>query len=210
MASKKKNQTPAFAPELIQMLTAIAAACADPAKTFLYVPEAMAQPLAVAALIELNAAMRTAEGNIPAKITAAGSEFLAKLAAPAAPAAPAEAKVKPTFEIEKGIPIPAIKRGGGHIEAIYPFDTMEVGDSFFIPVSAEKPEPVKSLASTVASANQRYAIKKVDANGQPVMRTTRRGNSVQVLELTRTFVVRASEKKIGDATVKGARIFREK
>lgn len=211
MAKNKKNTGIALDANIVEMLKAIAAASADPAKTLLYVPEALTGPLVAASLIELNAAMRTADGNIAAKITAAGSEYLAKLLTPAAPTmAPAAVKPKPTFELEKGIPIPEIKRGGGHIETIYPFAEMEIGDSFFIPASAEKPEPVKSLASTVASANQRFAVKKVDAEGKPVMRTTRKGNSVQVLEFTKVFVVRSAEKKIGDGTVKGARIFREK
>ncbi len=40
--------------------------------------------------------------------------------------------------------------------SIYPFDTMNVGQSFFVPATEDKPNPAKSLASTVSSANKRF------------------------------------------------------
>lgn len=65
------------------------------------------------------------------------------------------------FEILKGVELPASRRGqglrGGRTNK-YPFDKMGVGDSFFVPASEEMPNPLKTLGSTVSSANMRYAI----------------------------------------------------
>lgn len=41
----------------------------------------------------------------------------------------------------------------------YPFDGLAVGQAFFVPATAERPEPVKSMNSTVSSANARYVEK---------------------------------------------------
>ena len=50
------------------------------------------------------------------------------------------------FEIEKDVPQPKIKRGGGK-KTIYPFEDMtEIGDSFFVPckdkAAAKKKSPI--------------------------------------------------------------------
>jgi hypothetical protein len=187
----------------MEMLTAIIAATQDATKTFLYVPAELVKPLVGAGLVEINEVMKTPEGNVPAKAIKAGFEYAAKMIAVAgAPKVPEVPKVRPMFTIEKSVPIPEIKRGGGKMETIYPFATMEIGDSFLIAKTAERPEPAKSLASTVASANHRFAVKAVDEAGQPKMRTTRKGKVVPVVVFTKVFVVRAVEG--------GARIWRQK
>jgi hypothetical protein len=59
-----------------------------------------------------------------------------------------------------GAVLPASKRGsglGGGAPVKYPFDKLEVGGSFFVPISEKLPNPVKTLGSTVSSANMRYA-----------------------------------------------------
>jgi len=55
------------------------------------------------------------------------------------------------FKIEKNIPIPKICRPGRNF--IYPFNEMEVGDSFFVPLNGEKKTAVQ--ASIVNSAARR-------------------------------------------------------
>jgi hypothetical protein len=46
---------------------------------------------------------------------------------------------------------------GGRNRSVYPFDALAVGQSFHVPASEAKPNPAKSLASTVSSANKRNA-----------------------------------------------------
>lgn len=54
------------------------------------------------------------------------------------------------FKAEKGVPIP--KRSGGATQ-IYPWDTMEIDESFFVPMPGGKAHP------SVAGAGRRYGRK---------------------------------------------------
>lgn len=46
--------------------------------------------------------------------------------------------------------------------SVYPFETMNVGQSFFVPATENKPNPAKSLASTISSANKRFSKEGAD------------------------------------------------
>jgi hypothetical protein len=99
-------------------------------------------------------------------------------------------------------------RSGGGAPTIYPWATMEVGHSFFVPVSADKPDPVKSMTSAVSSANMKYSeptgekrqvtrAKRgegnkavVGADGQKIMET----KTVDVMKPTRKFELSAVTK----------------
>ena len=59
------------------------------------------------------------------------------------------------FAIEDGIALPAGR--GGRNANVYPFDQLGVNQSFHVPATEAKPNPAKSLASTVSSATKRYA-----------------------------------------------------
>ncbi len=100
--------------------------------------------------------------------------------------------VKPTitgnaFEIETGVEVPKVKRGGKG-RSKYPFEVMEVDQSFHVPVTEGNEEPWKSMASVVSSATRRFK--------------TEEG------EVTRKFVVRPAAED--DVKGQGARIFRIK
>lgn len=59
------------------------------------------------------------------------------------------------FELEKNIPVPPRTRKlRGPYK--YPFDKMEVGDSFHIPATEDRPKPSRTLASTVSTASKKY------------------------------------------------------
>jgi len=68
----------------------------------------------------------------------------------------------PDYEIVTLTELPPILRGGHKAES-YPFDKLTVfpapGHAFLVPATAAKPNPAKTLASTVASATKRYAKK---------------------------------------------------
>lgn len=64
---------------------------------------------------------------------------------------------KPKFELETGHELPVSKRGGGLKADIYPFAAMEKGMSFHVAASDKRPNPAKSLASTITAANRRFA-----------------------------------------------------
>lgn len=102
---------------------------------------------------------KVVDGKAPARITDAG-----KAALNGSGASDANASVSASpYAVIKGAVLPPSKRGSGlrgqGAPKQYPFDTMEVGDSFFVPVSTKHPDPVKTLQSTVSSANMRFSEK---------------------------------------------------
>lgn len=78
---------------------------------------------------------------------------------PQTPGAPAASSGSKSFQFDANIPVPAPRRGGRG-STVYGFETMEVGHSFFIPVSEDNPNPAKRIASTVSSASERLKPKK--------------------------------------------------
>ena len=115
-----------------------------------------------------------------------------------------ERKVKMSFEIEKGIPVPKTTRGGARTSA-YPFDALELNDSFFIAASEKHPEPEKSLASTVSGATKRYDVLVEGETKEVRNPKTQEVKTVPKTAHTRIFVIRKEVK--ADGTV-GARVFR--
>lgn len=114
------------------------------------------------------------------------------------------------YGVIKGAVLPPSKRGnakGGGAPTQYPFDQLEVGDTFFVPKSDKHPNPEKTLGSTVSSANMRYAektgeIKTVtrnkrgaknklikDEQGNPISETVQ----LPVYRFTRRFSLRPVE-----------------
>lgn len=101
------------------------------------------------------------------------------------------------FLIESNVALPTTTARAS--SAVYPFDQLEVGQSFFVPATEAKPEPHVSLASTVASANKRHAV---EIEGET--RVDRKGNTVAATRQVRKFIVR---KDVKDEVV-GARVWR--
>src|ERR1700677_1867802 len=185
------------------LLSLIAAATA--AGSFHYVTQAEGLPLLqhVPPLIEVNTNM-VQDGKAAARTTAEGTKMVNGVQTIAAPSTS-------PYAIMKGVAIPPSKRGAGlrgGAPKQYPFDTMDVGDSFFVGVSEKHANLVKTLGSTVSSANMRFAEKtgemktvtravrgedrkaKVDAAGTKITETVQ----VPVYKHTRKFVIRAVEK----------------
>lgn len=108
--------------------------------------------------------------------------------APATTPAPAAPAPKLQIAVVTGVPLPettAKQRPGK--QAIYPFDSLTVGAAFFVPATADRPEPWKTLNSTVSSAAARYAKE----TGQ-MKSVTRKGVTKQVPETVkeREFTIR--------------------
>lgn len=118
----------------------------------------------------------------------------------------AEAKAKgvPTvskFEIEANVPLPTKTRGTR--KSAFPFDALEIGQSFFVPNDNFKSgDAAKSLASTVNNANKQHS----EPTGE--VRTNRKGNKVPATKQLRQFIVRADVKQTEAGPVEGARVFR--
>lgn len=175
----------------------------------LFTPAAVHGPLVEAGLVEINPAMVNEAGEIATRATQACIESLGS-GAIVVDNATSEAnseiaetgkteKVKSMFKIEDSIPVPTIS-GRGRGVKVYPFDQLEVGQSFFVANDESKPNAAKSLASTVCSATARYAVPAEDGS----TKTNKKGEVVPVLVKTRKFVVRRAE----EDGVKGARVWR--
>lgn len=171
----------------------------------LFTPAAVHGPLVEAGLVEINPAMTNEAGEIATRATQAGIESLDNGAKVGNNATSETAetgttqKVKTMLNIEDGIPVPTIS-GRGRGGNAYPFDQLEVGQSFFVANSEDKPNAAKSLASTVSSATARYAVPSEDG----ATKTNKKGEVAPVMVETRKFVVRSVEEN----GVKGARVWR--
>ena len=205
MATKKSAGKKTAATVAVIGLAEIVAAGANG----MFVPESVYAPLVEAGLVEINPGMTDENGYVATRATQAGIEALdngetignnATSEATSATAATGETqKVKTMFKIEDSIPVPTIS-GRGRGGNVYPFDQLEVGQSFFVANSEDKPNAAKSLASTVSSATARYAVASEDG----ATKTNKKGETVPVMVETRKFVVRSVEEN----GVKGARVWR--
>lgn len=113
------------------------------------------KPLVEQGLIEVNPEDVVNE-EAAARLTQKGIDGMPKAPVQNAGAAPGPS----AFPILKGIVMPESKRGAGRVAGPpkYPFDTMEKGDTFFVPVSAEVPNPLKTLGSAVSNATNKYRV----------------------------------------------------
>lgn len=116
--------------------------------------------------LTIDATVKNQNGDV--KVTATQAAIDA-LAAHVPAAAPVEDKPKPeAMNLDMGFldEIPPVGRGGNYKADSYPFDKLVAptkdGEKmkyafFFVPATEAKPNPLKFLSSTVASANKRHA-----------------------------------------------------
>jgi hypothetical protein len=153
--------------------------------------------------IEVNHTITDPSGKIAARATAK----LLESNGATADATGADSAPTSTFVLESGIPLPPAQKGGRRDEQ-YPFSKMEVGQSFFVPVTAKYPKPWETFGSTVSSATRRFS------NEHPTdKRKNRKGVEVPVLVATRKFTLRqvtAGQKYANGFEEKagGARVYR--
>lgn len=183
---------------------------------FMYVSKEDGEPLLayVPPLIQVNATMIDAEGRVAVRSTD-DAKALFPAAAPAGNDAgnvaqgTNEVKMTSPYAIINGAVPPIAKRGnkGGGAPTQYPFDTMEIGQSFFVPVSDKHKDPSKTLGSTVSAMNIKYSQETgetkvvsrakrgpknkavLDASGAKIMEDV----TVKVRKPLRRFVIRKVE-----------------
>lgn len=130
------------------------------------------------------------------------------------------------FEIESDVPMG--QRARGTRQAKYPFDMLEVGQSFHVPATEDMPKPAVTLAGAVTNANEKWShddpngateTKKVsvfakDENGKRIRLED--GGFEKIGEEVVTVPVRVDERRfvirsVGNEDRKGpgARVFRE-
>lgn len=196
-AAPSTDTTVSQGPVAITLENVIEATKAD---GFVYTPVEFHQPLVDQGLVEVNPEMTNEAGHIATRATekAFGNTMATE-----------EIKTaeKPKFEIESGVAIPEKVRNSTGLRAgrtpVYPFDSLEVGQSFFIPNKGDK-SAAKAMASTVAGANARHS-QVVEGK----TRTNRKGAVVPETVQLRKFKIFDTERTLADGSIeKGARIFR--
>ncbi|QBZ71746.1 hypothetical protein [Pseudomonas phage KP1] len=163
---------------------------------FIYAAAAAVAPFVAAGLVETNEAIVDGDGNIAVRLSATAGE-----AGATANEAP-KVKTVSKFQIDANIPVPTIT-GRGRGGNTYPFDLLEVGQSFFVPNTEDKPNAAKSLASTVSSATARHAVPSADG----ATKVNKQGETVPVMVETRKFVVRSVD-ETAEGRGPGARVWR--
>lgn len=183
----KKEKAPASVITVNTALLAAIGAASAAAPGYMNVPQTDAASLGNLVEVNPDPQFANAEGHPAVRISALGTSYLAQNAAPVAKATAAPVAAQ-TFKVLQ-FALPEAKRVGGSGGArpeVYPFSKLEVGDSFFVPATAEKPNPAKSFGSTVASATNRYAE---DDTSQP-KRANRKGRMVYPQKFNRKFAIR--------------------
>ena len=151
--------------------------------------------------VEVNQEMIDNDGGVATRATEAGIEK-----SKGAKFAPKEKNEMNGFVIEN-IAVEKKRRSSGKA-SIYPFELLEVGQSFFVPATEKRPEPWVTMASIVGTAIKRFSEVVLDENGQPVMREIVRGpNKGELTQETKSTKVFVLTKDSKDG-VDGARIGR--
>lgn len=124
--------------------------------TVVYTTEKQREKLQAMGLVEINPDL--VEGNkVATRATAKGVTTLAAMQDSDTEEQPKDnpKEVKTmTFELETGIEVPKMTRAGGKRGSKYPFAEMEVGQSFHIAATEEKPEPLKTLRAAASVYNR--------------------------------------------------------
>jgi hypothetical protein len=110
-----------------------------------------------------------AAGLASVKLTALGEAQLASQGVTKAKVQRVQLKVS---AVSADVPMPTFEaKKKGRSGSKYPFDTMEVGQSFHVAASLENATPLASLASSLTIAHEKFSVGVVDAEGKPIMET---------------------------------------
>lgn len=222
MATKARTAPKAVKP-VVTLAEIVAATLAG---SFVHTDEASHVKLVADGLAEVNHEIKNEAGEFATRATQKGIDSMNQaqtVTTSGVGVGSLAAAMKSAFTLDDAVALPVIKRGGRGGE-VYPFEVMAAGQSFFVAATEAKPDPAKSLASTVSSATARYAVETGETevvtvkNYQTDEATGKRvkgedGHLVLLSESTETrpkmretrkFVVRSVEEN----GVKGARVWR--
>jgi hypothetical protein len=193
----KTQETKSFAYSLNDVIQA------TKENSFVYTEVDFHGPLVASGDVEVNPEMTNDKGEFATRATA---KHLTQ-ESPAMTESTVTAE-KPKFEIEAGVPMPAVTRKvstglrAGRTP-VYPFEQLEIDQSFFVP-DANGKSAHKAMASTVNGANTRY-VEEIPGE----VRTNRKGNTVAATRQLRKFKSFDTYRTMEDGSIqKGARIFR--
>lgn len=197
-------------PKATQVNVAVLTAIASGPEGVGRVSQADGIPLVNAGLIEVDTT-NVEDGNALARVTDAGKNYLSNLNTNTN-------KEKPMYGVMTGfVPPPSMRgnRKGAGAPTIYPFATMEVGQSFFVS-NTDKADAAKKLGSTVSQFNMKNRTATDQTETKEVTNRKTKEKETKVVPIykqDKKFVLRAV--KAGEtygewkAPESGAVIFRE-
>ncbi len=110
--------------------------------------------------VVVDSAITDDSGNIAAQVTEDGARVLGihpeqkKEINESEKKEMTETKTKTTYEIESDVPLTTVKRNNtGAVK--YPFDKLDIGQSFHVPQTEDDPNPSKRMGSVVSSNKKR-------------------------------------------------------
>lgn len=159
-ANVQEPATPPPAPVNVALLKKIVAATKSP-PGFTYAAETDLALLEKLGLVEVNAAFKDSAGNLTVRASGTAEDYLENIGENEVNA---PVQIMPTvsvpssdFVIDDDVAMPATGRKGRRGASKYPFDALQVGQSFHIPATPDMPNPAKELATGVSGANKRFA-----------------------------------------------------
>lgn len=150
MALSKKN---------IALLSSIVAAMAVEATPYAMLTAKEIEGLTKEGLVETNPEIVDGD-KIAVRATDAGIAANAANNPPASNEGNTQAMTNTNSQFVTGSGFVPSPSRGGRGRSIYDFDGLAIGGFIFVPATDDKPNPAKSLASTVSSATKRSAPKK--------------------------------------------------
>lgn len=200
-----------------------------------YHPANVTAQLVADGLVDVNEAMQDENGYLATR--ASDKAMQDAPSATVHPFAPAESFLSYVakhgevsqlkYAIDDGIALPPVKRNFGSTrEPTYPFDLLNVGQSFHVPATEDMPNPSRALGSAVSQQNKKWArgtgrfetvevqLYKLGADGKRLKHDghyVKDGVNVQDQEITvqeREFTIRTVD--ASDPRGSGARVFRIK
>ena len=144
----KANHKPAPAPAVAGMSDALTSAPGDPGADFGASGFDSASVGSASADAALNAERVPGDQRASAALppTAGAAKFASK---------------RVPYALEDNVPMPEARRGSR--EALYPFSKMNVGQRFFVPVTADNPEPWKNMPSIASRATRTHWPKQFES-----------------------------------------------
>ena len=125
---------------------------------FVYLDSSVFAPMVNAGLVETNKELVNEAGHFATRATAKGIELMsANSATASAPVEPKPVAVAGAYVIRSDVTQPPRTRSGAGRVTTLPFDLLQPGQSFHVPVSEARPDPVKSLSPSVSSYNAKYS-----------------------------------------------------
>lgn len=177
-------------------------------ESFLFTDFLVHSPLQLAGLVEINEEIKNENGEVATRATTKGMEQFMENSNEITPVASA---IK--FAV-LNVALPKVTRSSNR-KSQYPFDTLEVGQSFFVPATEACKDPAKTMTSSTNAAMRKYDVPDLDDNGEQktkVITVPRTGEkrTIPKMKHTRVFkiVAIADGADYGQPGVSGAAVGR--